>query len=201
MNGKGTIAMSAESKRQRIHDQASLRKMLLELQDKTNQRIKVLHRDQEQESDSGPADELDSARTAAEVETHAGLIARAEEKLRDLDEAVARTDAGKYGRCLDCGEVIPIKRLMAIPFASYCVECQQKRNRAKSGWGVGTIIPPYDHQWTKPEEMEQPQGREYQSTAPEEQLTIHAGGPIGSPESIKAVRHALPKKRASRARR
>ena len=193
--------MNAESKHQKTHNHASLRKMLLELQDKTNRRIKVLQRDQEQDSDLGPADELDSARTTAEVETHAGLIARAEEKLRDLDEAVARLDAGKYGRCLDCGEVIPIKRLMAIPFAAYCIDCQQKRNRAKSGWGVGSIIPPYDHQWTVPEEMRESEERQYQSIAPEEQLTIRAGEPIGSPESIKSARHALPKKRTSRAGR
>ena len=95
--------MSVESKGHQTYSHASLRRMLLQLQDQTNRRIKVLRRDQQQESDLGPADELDSARTTAEVETHAGLIARAEEKLRYLDEAVARLDAGKYARCLGCG--------------------------------------------------------------------------------------------------
>lgn len=175
--------------------------MLLQLQDQTNRRIKVLRRDQQQESDLGPADELDSARTTAEVETHAGLIARAEEKLRYLDEAVARLDAGKYARCLGCGGVIPNKRLMAIPFASYCIECQERRNQAKSGWGEGTTIPPYDHQWTVPEKMQEPEESEYKSAAPEEQFISPARGPIGSAEAEKAVREVSPKKRISRRKR
>jgi hypothetical protein len=45
---------------------------------------------------------------------------------------------------------------MVIPFASYCVECQKKRNSARLGWGEGTTIAPYDHQWTLPDEMEEP---------------------------------------------
>jgi DnaK suppressor protein len=102
-----------------------LRELLTRLRKEAQQRIKDLRKDQEQESDSGVADEMDSASTTEEIETHAGLIARAEEKLRYLDEAFARLDAGKYGRCLKCGGAIPIERLMAIPFASYCVNCQQ----------------------------------------------------------------------------
>jgi hypothetical protein len=39
-------------------------------------------RDQQQESESEPADGMDAARRTADVETHAGLIVRAEEKLK-----------------------------------------------------------------------------------------------------------------------
>ncbi len=116
--------------------------------------------------------EIDSASTTEEIETHAGLIARAEEKLRYLDEAFALLDAGKYGRCLKCAGAIPIERLMAIPFASYCIDCQQQLHRARGGWSEGTTIAPYDHQWTIPEEMEEPTERESRRTDPEEQLTI-----------------------------
>ena len=93
--------------------------------------------------------EMDSARTTAEIETHAGLIARAEEKLRYLDEAMVRLDAGKYGSCLKCAGAISIERLMAIPFASYCVDCQKKLNREEGGWGHA----PYDRQWTVSKEV------------------------------------------------
>jgi len=156
--------------------------MLIRLQDEAFERIKSLRRDQEQESESEPGDEMDSARATAEIETHSGLIARAEEKLRYLDEALVRLDAGKYGRCLQCGGTIPVERLLAIPFASYCIDCQQKRNRAKIGWGEGTTIPPYDHQWTLPEEMEAPAEREYHATDPEEQLTTHDHEPLAPGE-------------------
>ncbi len=176
-----------------------LREMLLQLQDETYQRVKELRRDQEQESSSEPGDEMDTARTTAEVETHAGLISRAEEKLKFLDEALTRLDAGKYGRCLGCREPIPLERLKALPFAAYCVDCQEKRNRARRGWGEGTIIAPYDHQWTLPEEMEEPAERGSKSTDPEEQLTIRASGKLGPGEpEVEAQRTPAPKKRTAR---
>jgi len=191
--------MSADLKTQKTESREVLRAMLIRLHEETRQRIKDLRRDQEQESESEPADEMDSARTTAEIETHAGLIARAEEKLRYLDEAFVRLDAGKYGLCLECGEAIPLERLMAIPFASYCVGCQQKLNRTRGGWGEGTTIPPYDHQWTLPEEMEEPAGREYRATDLEEQLTVHDLGSIGTKEPRNpAVRDQLPHKGISR---
>jgi RNA polymerase-binding transcription factor len=33
---------------------------------------------------------------------------------------------GEYGICLSCGEAIPAKRLQAVPWAKYCVKCQEK---------------------------------------------------------------------------
>jgi len=193
--------MSRESKIDRTDGRELLRELLIRLQDETRQRIKSLRRDQEQESESEPGDEMDSARATAEIETHAGLIARAEEKLRYLDEAFARLDAGKYGRCLQCGAAIPVERLMAIPFASYCVECQEKRNRASGGWGEGITIPPYDHQWTGPEEMEEPAGREYHGTDPEEQLTIREREQPGSAQPNNQPSEGLPNKRSRRPKR
>lgn len=147
--------MSGELKTDRTEGRQILREVLSRLQDETRRRIKDLRRDQKQESDSWPAHEIDSASTIGEIETHAGLIARAEEKLRYIDEAIVRFDEGKYGRCLKCAYAISIERLMAIPFASYCVNCQKKLNRALGGWGHE----PYDLQWTVPEEIEPPMQR------------------------------------------
>jgi RNA polymerase-binding transcription factor DksA len=41
-------------------------------------------------------------------------------------EALARLDAGTYGRCVDCGRELPDERLEARPEAARCVDCQQK---------------------------------------------------------------------------
>lgn len=192
--------MNAKMSTNHTESQRMLREMLLRLQNETCTRIKTFRRDQEQESDSDPADQLDLAHTTAEVETHAALIAREEEKLRYLDEALTRLDASKYGKCLGCGAAILVERLMVIPFASYCVECQKKRNSARLGWGEGTTVAPYDHQWTLPDEMEEPAGREYQSTDPEEQLTIRHGEPLAS-ESSNQGKHFATKKPRSRSKR
>ena len=114
--------MRAESKSDRTDGYEMLKEMLNGLQRKSQQRIKALRKDQAQDSEPGPADEMDSANATEEVETHAGLIAREEEKLNCLDEALARINTGKYGKCLKCHEPIPFERLRAVPFASYCVD-------------------------------------------------------------------------------
>jgi len=39
--------------------------------------------------------------------------------------ALDRIEAGDYGMCVGCEEAIPAKRLQALPWAKYCVNCQQ----------------------------------------------------------------------------
>ena len=74
---------------------------------------------------------MDVARLSTDVETKANLIERAEERLRYIDQALGRLERGNYGTCAECGESIPIERLMAVPFAIYCVDCQQKRQTSR----------------------------------------------------------------------
>jgi DnaK suppressor protein len=45
-------------------------------------------------------------------------------QLRMIDEALLRLDSGDFGACLACEERIPAKRLRALPWAPYCVTCQ-----------------------------------------------------------------------------
>jgi len=47
-------------------------------------------------------------------------------QLRLVDEALARLDRGGYGVCTGCEEPIPPNRLQAIPWAEYCVFCQER---------------------------------------------------------------------------
>jgi DnaK suppressor protein len=45
--------------------------------------------------------------------------------LREIDEALARMNDRSYGTCQECGEPISMKRLDALPWALYCVSCQE----------------------------------------------------------------------------
>jgi len=45
-----------------------------------------------------------------------------------IDEALIQIENGHYGVCKDCGTEIPEARLEFIPYAGYCVNCQNKRN-------------------------------------------------------------------------
>ncbi|RBY95318.1 conjugal transfer protein TraR [Blastococcus sp. TF02-8] len=43
--------------------------------------------------------------------------------IEEIDAALARIDAGTYGRCTGCEKAIPEERLELRPFARTCVAC------------------------------------------------------------------------------
>jgi DnaK suppressor protein len=45
--------------------------------------------------------------------------------LREIADALHRIEMGQYGVCMECEEQISIKRLDAVPWARYCVACQE----------------------------------------------------------------------------
>ncbi|HUE03570.1 MAG TPA: TraR/DksA family transcriptional regulator [Bryobacteraceae bacterium] len=46
-------------------------------------------------------------------------------QLRMVEEALDRVASGDFGFCLACEQPIPPKRLQALPWARYCVPCQE----------------------------------------------------------------------------
>ncbi|GAB3389940.1 TraR/DksA C4-type zinc finger protein [Humibacter soli] len=44
-------------------------------------------------------------------------------ELAEIDHALARIDAGKYGLCAKCGKPIGVARLRARPYAELCIDC------------------------------------------------------------------------------
>jgi RNA polymerase-binding transcription factor DksA len=58
-----------------------------------------------------------------------GLADAAAAELQEVDDAIARLDAGTYGVCASCGKPIPPARLEVRPFATHCVACAEKLGR------------------------------------------------------------------------
>ncbi len=52
-------------------------------------------------------------------------------QLHMVDEALTRVREGTFGECQMCGEEVNPKRLQAIPWARYCVGCQEMAERAE----------------------------------------------------------------------
>lgn len=71
------------------------------------------------------ADPLDQVWQVAAREVHAGELQKLTEQLAAIDAALDRIRQGTYGKCLDCGDPIPERRLAAVPWALRCVPCQQ----------------------------------------------------------------------------
>jgi len=52
--------------------------------------------------------------------------------LKNVQAALARFDNETFGVCLRCDEDIPEKRLNALPWAAYCVKCQEIVDRQRA---------------------------------------------------------------------
>ncbi|HLY19440.1 MAG TPA: TraR/DksA family transcriptional regulator [Bryobacteraceae bacterium] len=46
--------------------------------------------------------------------------------LREVEDALRRLESGDYGVCYECQEPISTKRLDAVPWAKFCVSCQER---------------------------------------------------------------------------
>jgi len=53
------------------------------------------------------------------------------ENLLKIDEALRKLDEGTYGQCEECGEPISDGRLKVLPFAIYCIDCQERLEQMK----------------------------------------------------------------------
>ena len=46
--------------------------------------------------------------------------------LQLVEEALNRIREGAYGECVNCGNELNAKRLEAVPWTRYCINCQEK---------------------------------------------------------------------------
>ena len=86
--------------------------------------------DGELSSAAGDQHLADHASEMVDREVDVSLEENAEQIVYEIDRAVARIDAGTYGRCERCGQEIPEERLEAVPYATLCVTCKQLEERA-----------------------------------------------------------------------
>ena len=54
------------------------------------------------------------------------------QRLRFIEQALKALDRGQYGNCVRCGEDIDEKRLMAVPWATLCIRCQEEAEKEKT---------------------------------------------------------------------
>jgi DnaK suppressor protein len=64
------------------------------------------------------------------------------QQLRMVEEALDRLDSGDYGICPSCDEPIAEKRLQALPWARYCVKCEEEMGEEAGIIAGGTWVPP-----------------------------------------------------------
>ncbi|HVW11416.1 MAG TPA: TraR/DksA family transcriptional regulator [Bryobacteraceae bacterium] len=74
-------------------------------------------------------DALDEVQLAGERELAIRNLDRDSNMLRQIRRALARIEDGSYGICLHCDEEISPKRIAAVPWAAFCIKCQEQVDR------------------------------------------------------------------------
>jgi DnaK suppressor protein len=122
----GTTALVGRTSRVRA------RALLTMLQDRQREMRDLLHRRLRDAPAGGPDSGLDEAELAdADSQEHiaVAVIQLQVDALEQLQDALARLDAGEYGNCADCGAEISEVRLSALPFAVRCTSCAALREQ------------------------------------------------------------------------
>jgi DnaK suppressor protein len=87
-------------------------------------------------------DALDEVQHAAERELAIRNLDRESNLLRNVRAALRRIDDNSYGVCLHCEEDISPKRLNAVPWAPFCIQCQEiaDRNREENSEALDDLL-------------------------------------------------------------
>jgi DnaK suppressor protein len=79
----------------------------------------------QESADDGTEDIVDRANNAYNRELMFSLSDAERTTLLQIENALRRMDEGSYGRCANCGQTVNILRLEAVPWARFCIDCQE----------------------------------------------------------------------------
>ncbi len=103
----------------------TVRAQLEEERDRLRERLHELSpaADTELSFDDGFADTSQVTAERGEIDALVGSLT---ESLHEVEDALAKVDAGTYGSCESCGQPIAEARLEAKPAARLCISCASK---------------------------------------------------------------------------
>jgi len=77
------------------------------------------------------ADQMDEIQYASERDLAIRNVDRESVMLRHVRAALRRIHDGSFGICTECESAISPKRLMAVPWAPRCIQCQQDADSSR----------------------------------------------------------------------
>ncbi len=107
-----------------VHEDA-LRAKQRELHDSFDREKAAAH----QLNDDGIQDLADKAASAYSKELNFSLSDTERNLLMQIDEAFVRMKNGSYAVCTNCGTTIGEKRLQAVPWTPFCIDCQELQEK------------------------------------------------------------------------
>lgn len=114
-----------------------IKKKLLQMRRKITGEIRHLTEDSISKSQKEASGEIssytyhmaDMASASFDRDFAFSLASNEQELLYMIDEALNKIESGEYGICESCGIKIPKKRLKVLPYARYCVKCQEEEEK------------------------------------------------------------------------
>ncbi len=115
------------------------RKLILKRKEEVLEGIKHISEDTLKKSQKEAAGDIsgyayhmaDVATDTYDREFSLGLATSGRELLYSLDDALKRIEEGIFGICEECKALIAKTRLKAVPYARFCVKCQEKKEKKK----------------------------------------------------------------------
>jgi DnaK suppressor protein len=77
------------------------------------------------EASDGHQEFEDTAVDSLEIQQEQSILVNEQALLTQVERALERIENGTYGKCVNCGQPIPEKRLEAIPWAERDVKCEE----------------------------------------------------------------------------
>lgn len=98
---------------------------LLKLRKELKDRINAIEADVHHKKEPVEKDFAEQVTQRENDEVLLAIDGEAQQTVMFIDAALARIKAGSYGICAKCQEEIPSQRLLALPYATTCINCAE----------------------------------------------------------------------------
>jgi len=124
-----------KSAQRHVHNSDHFKTILLSKRNEVLKNFSELeHEFQRTEIDKGPRLPSHPAEMGTDnfdLENTLELLEGERNILNDIDRALERLEKGTYGLCESCQKHISLKRLQAIPWTRFCVNCADKKEKIR----------------------------------------------------------------------
>ncbi len=114
-------------------EREEFRKKLLDKKETILRKLNELTTESKEMEANVAQDVVDKAETSYTKEFLLSLSDADREQLLLIDEAIRRLDRDEFGVCQLCRQEIGRKRIEAIPWTPYCINCQEKAEEELRG--------------------------------------------------------------------
>lgn len=104
-------------------DTTEAKQALMALKQELASRVERTHKRIHQRDERVSANFSEQSVEMENQELVMSLDADGRSELRAIESALDRINAGTYGECTRCGNIIADARLKALPYAALCIEC------------------------------------------------------------------------------